>query len=376
MRYRDIKLAESTAAAREICRGLKVAIERNRNNPDSRTLSMMKQQTVKFLRQFPELKGEIDACLGIPGGVDGVLDGTSVSNAFRGNGGPNGRGEIPRGTITIPGTGTEFGASSDADSSVDDGSSVSGNSDTSGAETGGTSAALMSAAKELERFLDNEDWQGAKNHINNNPELKAIITDQNGELLNDLDAAIQAQDEAKAAGEAADSVKDDQAMQDANIAADIETARTQAAQASGEEVAAEVKSDTTAADTASTTADDARKEAERLETEREGSSTGKPSDEEPDIDRFDASDWGGDETLERFPVEELRAARRDYYANLEADAEIFFDADGNVRDLSPAEARQLDALERERRQLLNKYGRGILKHSVGSVTVTPTGSSN
>ena len=296
MRYRDIKLAESTAAAREICRGLKVAIERNRNNPGSRTLSMMKQQTVKFLRQFPELKGEIDACLGIPGGVDGVLDGTSVSNAFRGNGGPNGRGEIPRGTITIPGTGTEFGASSDANGSVDDGSTVSGNSDTSGAEAGGTSAALMSAAKELEGYLDAEDWQGAKDHINNNPELKAIITDQNGELLNDLDAAIQAQEDAEAAevaaiAAAAEARRNreneeakaaaDAAEEAAARAAEIEAARIRAAERAAEEAAARAAEEEAAAERAARAAEDARREAERLETEQEKAGGTPPSDTPP-----------------------------------------------------------------------------------------------
>ena len=349
MRYRDIKLAESTAAAREICRGLKVAIERNRNNPDSRTLSMMKQQTVKFLRQFPELKGEIDACLGIPGGVDGVLDGTSVSNAFRGNGGPNGRGEIPRGTITIPGTGTEFGASSDANGSVDNGSTVSGNSDTSGAEAGGTSAALKSAAEELSRLLDKEDWGGARVHIRRNPDLQEFLDDQ---FMTDLDNAVQAQADAEAAE------KRDADAEAQKIADEIESARVAAVQAAADEAAAKAAENEAAR---------ARSDAEAAEKEQE--------------ETFDASDWGGDKTLDQFPVAELRAAREKYYQNLERENELFFEPgdNGPPRQNIPAdEQEELDRLEQERKELLSKYGYGILRVGRGSVEtdVTFPGENN
>lgn len=100
----------------------------------------------------------------------------------------------------------------------------------------------------------------------------------------------------------------------------------------------------------------ARRDAEAAEKEQE--------------ETFDASDWGGDETLSRFSVAELKAAREKYYQNLTREEELFFEPDnGPPRQNIPAdEQEEIDRLEQERLDILDKYGRGILR--VGPETTT------
>lgn len=96
---------------------------------------------------------------------------------------------------------------------------------------------------------------------------------------------------------------------------------------------------------------------------------------------FDASDWGGDKTLDQFPVAELKAAREKYYANLTRENELFFEPGGGAapRQNIPAdEQEELDRLEQERKELLSKYSYGILRVGRGAVEadVTYPGENN
>lgn len=90
---------------------------------------------------------------------------------------------------------------------------------------------------------------------------------------------------------------------------------------------------------------------------------------------FNPSEWSDVEKLYDYPITEYIAAREKYYQNLTREEELFFDADGNKRnDLSDREQRELDALEAERNELLDKYSRVILRHGRESISVEPVGA--
>ena len=210
---------------------------------------------------------------------------------------------------------------------------------------------LKAAADELSRLLDKEDWQGANDLIKGDPNLQALLPD---ELISDLDAAIQAEADAKAADTA----------EEQRLADEVEEKRNDAIKADAARIAAKVADDKAAEVKAEKKAEASRIEAERLEQELEQQQTNPgstPPTSIPDPNQpFDASDWGDDQSLKRFPVSELNAARSKYYVNLTREEELFFNTDGSIRSMTPIEQRELDALERERKELLKKYGDGIL----------------
>lgn len=88
--------------------------------------------------------------------------------------------------------------------------------------------------------------------------------------------------------------------------------------------------------------------------------------------KFNPTEWGDVEQLYEYPITEYIAAREKYYQNLTREEEILYpDGGTDMRtDLSDREQAELDRSEAEREELLNKYGRGILRGNI-SVEVLP-----
>tara|TARA_R110000868_G_scaffold74110_1_gene214419 strand:+ start:394 stop:1437 length:1044 start_codon:yes stop_codon:yes gene_type:complete len=109
---------------------------------------------------------------------------------------------------------------------------IPGNQNNTGVTGNGQgSNKLKAAADELERRLNAEDWQGANDLINGNPDLQATVPSS---LKKDLDAAVQAQTDA------AESNRLAQEAADAKVAADKKAAQDKAdteAQAAAEAAA-------------------------------------------------------------------------------------------------------------------------------------------
>lgn len=81
---------------------------------------------------------------------------------------------------------------------------------------------------------------------------------------------------------------------------------------------------------------------------------------------FNPSEWGDLEQLYEYPITEYIAAREKYYQNLTREEEILYpDGGSDMRtDLSDREQAELDSSKAEREELLNKYGRGILRGNI------------
>ena len=379
MRYKDIRIVEANLKeagsyegdAQTFCRAIKRAASNKILNPNG--LARLRAAAEEHVRLFPQDRDMINKCFADGGEGNGNGQGNGTGNASgNGNGQGNGTG-IGTGSGD-QGKGTGKGA--DNNIATDDGATANGGgitgipgnqNNTNVTGDGQGSNKLKAAADELSRLLDKEDWQGANDLIKGDPNLQALLPD---ELISDLDAAIQAEADAKAADTA----------EEQRLADEVEEKRNDAIKADAARIAAKVADDKAAEVKAEKKAEASRIEAERLEQELEQQQTNPDSNTRPTSipdpnQPFDASDWGDDQSLKRFPVSELNAARSKYYVNLTREEEFFFNTDGSMRSMTSIEQRELDALERERKELLKKYGNGILIIDSSSIRVGLAGDN-
>jgi hypothetical protein len=369
MRYKDIRIVEANLKeagsyegdAQTFCRAIKRAASNKILNPNG--LARLRAAAEEHVRLFPQDRDMINKCFADGGEGNGNGQGNGTGNAS-GNGNGNGQGNgtgNASGNGNGNGQGNGTGKGADNNIATDDGATANGGgitgipgnqNNTNVTGDGQGSNKLKAAADELSRLLDKEDWQGANDLIKGDPNLQALLPD---ELISDLDAAIQAEADAKAADTA----------EEQRLADEVEEKRNDAIKADAARIAAKVADDKAAEVKAEKKAEASRIEAERLEQELEQQQTNpgfntRPTSIPDPNQPFDASDWGDDQSLKRFPVSELNAARSKYYVNLTREDELFFNTDGSIRSMTPIEQRELDALERERKELLKKYGDGIL----------------
>jgi hypothetical protein len=367
MRYKDIRIVEANLKeagsyegdAQTFCRAIKRAASNKILNPNG--LARLRAAAEEHVRLFPQDRDMINKCFADGGEGNGNGQGNGTGNAS-GNGNGNGQGN-GTGNASGNGNGQGNGTGKGADNNIatDDGATANGGgitgipgnqNNTNVTGDGQGSNKLKAAADELSRLLDKEDWQGANDLIKGDPNLQALLPD---ELISDLDAAIQAEADAKAADTA----------EEQRLADEVEEKRNDAIKADAARIAAKVADDKAAEVKAEKKAEASRIEAERLEQELEQQQTNpgfntRPTSIPDPNQPFDASEWGDDQSLKRFPVSELNAARSKYYVNLTREDELFFNTDGSMRSMTSIEQRELDALERERKELLKKYGDGIL----------------
>ena len=357
MRYRDIKIVEETPTdradysrgrfstepadeklVRTYCDAIKKGKETSQNFNNPKWLNRAIATAEKFAKDNPQYASQIAQCISTAGSIAGTSQGNN-----KGVDQGNTSGQAPGANIATGDDTTANGGGITGIPSNQNNTGVTGD--------GQGSNKLKAAADELSRLLDKEDWQGANDLIKGDPNLQALLPD---ELISDLDAAIQAEADAKAADTA----------EEQRLADEVEEKRNDAIKADAARIAAKVADDKAAEVKAEKKAEASRIEAERLEQELEQQQTNPgstPPTSIPDPNQpFDASDWGDDQSLKRFPVSELNAARSKYYVNLTREEELFFNTDGSIRSMTPIEQRELDALERERKELLKKYGDGIL----------------
>jgi len=307
MRYTDIKLCESPKNRGERwCRTLNTARDRIEFNPNG--LKAAIRAATAHMQRYPDDAPFIQDCLNaaiaaakgftdnsgtaiIPGSSSGRGTSDNVSTV-RGDGDGD-----TTSSSTVRGDGDDSTSNSAAAAAA---AATQGGSASDGEESGAggdgdtrSSEELRRAADELQGLLDAEDWQGARDLIDSNPDLKALVP---AEMDSDLNAAIQAQADAEAAAEAAEAAEAearrnreneeakaaaDAAEEAAARAAEIEAARIRAAERAAEEAAARAAEEEAAAERAARAADDARQEAERLETEQEEAGGTLPSDTPP-----------------------------------------------------------------------------------------------
>ena len=232
MRYKDIRIVEANLKeagsyegdAQTFCRAIKRAASNKILNPNG--LARLRAAAEEHVRLFPQDRDMINKCFADGGEGNGNGQGNGTGNAS-GNGNGNGQGN-----------GTGKGA--DNNIATDDGATANGGgitgipgnqNNTNVTGDGQGSNKLKAAADELSRLLDKEDWQGAKDLINGNPDLQATVPSS---LKKDLDAAVQAQTDA------AESNRLAQEAADAKVAADKKAAQDKAdteAQAAAEAAA-------------------------------------------------------------------------------------------------------------------------------------------
>ena len=230
----------------------------------------------------------------------------------------------------------------------------------------------------FEGLIDQSDWDGAIAFLDANPDFEGAIgstfrSDIQGKI--DADAAVErnriAQEKAEEAEEAAaTAAAESQAQEDAEaaeeaqrIAAEEAQARIDAIELEREAEEARIAQEEAEADRLKAEAAAEREAAEKLERERI----------EAEEEIFDASDWGDDESLRKYPVSELKAARAKYYQNLTRQDVLFFDeVTSNPKQMNSDEQEEYDRLERECRDLIAKYGRGILIIGPNSTSITFT----
>ena len=206
MRYKDIKLVEGPQSrGKEICAALELAKQRLTVNPSGLVagIAAAKQHITRFPQDEPYIRKCLKLALG--GDGDGEGDGDGVGPVVGPGKAAGGEGDgIANGIQGIGPGGDEKGTGqSDQPSTSDSDAAGNGTADNSGTTDGdeqGTSTkdsqqdvavanALKASAAELERRLDAEDWQGAKDLIEGDPNLQAFVPSS---LKTDLDAAIQA----------------------------------------------------------------------------------------------------------------------------------------------------------------------------------------
>jgi chemotaxis protein histidine kinase CheA len=240
MRYRDIKLVEATPTdradysrgrfstepadeklVRTYCDAIKKGKETSQNFNNPKWLNRAIATAEKFAKDNPQYASQIAQCI-------------STARAGGGDGGAGAAGAL--GSQNAQGSaGTGDGTTANGDGTTANGGGITGipgNQNNTGVTGGGQgSNKLKAAADELSRLLDKEDWQGAKDLINGNPDLQATVPSS---LKKDLDAAVQAQTDA------AESNRLAQEAADAKVAADKKAAQDKAdteAQAAAEAAA-------------------------------------------------------------------------------------------------------------------------------------------
>ena len=249
MRYRDIKLVEANddvlggTAPGRICRAVARAYARGRQSQIRLALGSAEE----FAQRYPEHRDEIDRCIRAGGGtgLTGAGPGASVAGPGKAAG-REGDG-IANGIQGIGPGGTEKGTGkSDQPSTSNSDAAGKGPADNSGTTDGdeqGTTTkdsqqdvdnanALKASADKLEQLLNAEDWQGAKDLIEGDPNLQALVPSS---LKTDLDAAIQATANAKEADRLAQEAAADKAAADKKAAKDKADANARATAAAAAE---------------------------------------------------------------------------------------------------------------------------------------------